>query len=153
MRNKGRKFTYRVTEVKKKSSQEVFSLIWCICICFSVPNIATFSFMLENGSYCSFSLPYLSKYTMLWFLSVTGKKMALKITVLASGKKWIQARHKDSFKVIVKFIRKGIHFQQTESGLSLEWEQWSQEGKRERNISCSSHRKWEQKLKMVVSIS
>jgi hypothetical protein len=48
--------------------------------------------------------------------------MALKITsVLASGKR-IQARRKDSVKVVVKFIRKGICFQQTESRLSPESE-------------------------------
>jgi hypothetical protein len=41
------------------------------------------------------------------------EKMALKITsVLALGRR-IQARYKDLAKVIVKFIRKGSHFQQT----------------------------------------
>jgi hypothetical protein len=56
---------------------------------------------------------------------VTGK-MVLKITsVLVSGRR-IQARRKDSVKVMVKFIRKGIRFQQTDSRSSLEreWE-WS----------------------------
>jgi hypothetical protein len=37
-------------------------------------------------------------------------------SVLVSGRRRIQARLKDLVKVIVKFIRKGIYFQQTESG-------------------------------------
>jgi hypothetical protein len=39
---------------------------------------------------------------------------------LGSGYGRIQARCKDSVKVTVKFIKKGIYFQQTERGLSLE---------------------------------
>jgi hypothetical protein len=47
--------------------------------------------------------------------------MILRITlVLAFSRRRIQERHKDLVKVTVKFIRKGIHFQQTESMLSLE---------------------------------
>jgi hypothetical protein len=43
--------------------------------------------------------------------------MVLKITlVFASDKRRIQARRKDSVKVTVRFIRKGICFQQTEVG-------------------------------------
>jgi hypothetical protein len=50
---------------------------------------------------------------------VITRKMVLKITlVLASGR--IQARCKDSVKVTVRFIRRGICFQKTESRLSLE---------------------------------
>jgi hypothetical protein len=49
---------------------------------------------------------------------------------------------KDLIKVTVKFIRRGIHFQQTKSGLSLE-RPTGFERERGRNISCSSHRKWE----------
>jgi hypothetical protein len=49
------------------------------------------------------------------------RKMTYKITsVPASNRRRIQARCKDSAKVIVKFIRKGLHFQQTESRLSPE---------------------------------
>jgi hypothetical protein len=60
--------------------------------------------------------------------------MLLKITsVLVSGRRRIQARHEDLVKVAVKFIRKGTGGE-----------------KRERSISCSLHRKWEQRLKMVV---
>jgi hypothetical protein len=50
---------------------------------------------------------------------VTGK-MALKITLVLVSCRRIQVRHKDSVKVTVKFIRKGLHFQQIEGGLSLE---------------------------------
>jgi hypothetical protein len=53
-------------------------------------------------------------------VSMLQEKMVLKITsVLASGRR-IQARCKHSVKVTEKFIRKGIHFQQTESRLSPE---------------------------------
>jgi hypothetical protein len=52
------------------------------------------------------------KYTwkLLWFLHLSGKRR-------------IQARCKNSVKVMVQFIRTGLHFQQTESGLSVEWDQ------------------------------
>jgi hypothetical protein len=47
---------------------------------------------------------------------VTGK-MALKITlVLVSHRRKIQASHKDSVKVIVKFIRKGYAFNRLKTG-------------------------------------
>jgi hypothetical protein len=52
---------------------------------------------------------------------VTGN-MVLKITQVLASSKRIQVRGKDSVKVTVKFIRKGLHFQQTESRFSLEWE-------------------------------
>jgi hypothetical protein len=51
--------------------------------------------------------------------------MALKIISVLPTSIRVQARCKDSVKVTVKFVRKEIHFQQTESKLSLEWEQWS----------------------------
>jgi hypothetical protein len=50
-----------------------------------------------------------------------------------SSRRRIQARHKDLVKVTVKFIRRGIRRE-----------------KKQRNISCSLPRKWEQRLKMVV---
>jgi hypothetical protein len=56
-----------------------------------------------------FSLPH----------SVTGK-MTLKVASIPVSSRRIQARSKDPVKVIVKFIRKGLHFQQTESELSRE---------------------------------
>jgi hypothetical protein len=47
--------------------------------------------------------------------------MALKITsVLASGRRRIQARCKDLVKVIIKFITRGIHFPRADSALSPE---------------------------------
>jgi hypothetical protein len=49
-------------------------------------------------------------------LSVTGKIALIITSVLVSGRR-IQVRHKGLVKVTVKFIRKGIHLQQTESGL------------------------------------
>jgi hypothetical protein len=44
----------------------------------------------------------------------------------------IQARHTSSVKVIAKFIRKGLHFQQTESRLSLQGDHWGQGTERKR---------------------
>jgi hypothetical protein len=79
--------------------------------------------------------------------------MVLKITsVLAFYRKRVQARCKDSVKVTVKFIRRGIFFQQTKDYLCSENNR-SGGRQRERDISCSPWRKWEQKLKMVVLIS
>jgi hypothetical protein len=76
------------------------------------------------------------------------ENMVLKITsVLVSVRRIIQARHKDLVKVTVKFIRKGIRLQQTESRLSLEREQ---KGEKERDVFYSPRKKWEQKLKVVV---
>jgi hypothetical protein len=47
--------------------------------------------------------------------------MALKITlVLEFGRRRIHAKHRDSVKVTVKFIRRGIHFQHSESRLCPE---------------------------------
>jgi hypothetical protein len=48
-------------------------------------------------------------------------------------------------KVTVKVIWKRICIQQTESWFFLEWEQQCQGRNKERDISCSSLRKWEQK--------
>jgi hypothetical protein len=52
---------------------------------------------------------------------VVTRKMGLKImSVLASGKRRIQARCKDLLKVTVQFVRRRICFQQTKSRFSLE---------------------------------
>jgi hypothetical protein len=47
--------------------------------------------------------------------------MALKMTsVLVSSRRRIEARLQDLVKITVKFIRKGVHVQQTEGGLSVD---------------------------------
>jgi hypothetical protein len=51
------------------------------------------------------------------------RKMVLKITLVLVHCRRIQARHKDLVKITLKFIRRGI------------------EGRKERSISCSPHRK------------
>jgi hypothetical protein len=53
-------------------------------------------------------------------LETVSGKMTLKITW--AGEEFRQ-ESKDVIKIIVKLIKKGIHFQQTESGLSLTREQ------------------------------
>jgi hypothetical protein len=64
---------------------------------------------------------------------IVPEKMVLKITsFLVFCMRRIKARCKDLVKVTVKFVRRGT---------------W---GEKERSISCSSYRKREQGLKMVV---
>jgi hypothetical protein len=62
---------------------------------------------------------YICSGQMQYFHLIT-RKMALKINLFLASSRRIQARCKDEIKVIVKFLRKGLYFQQTESGLSLE---------------------------------
>jgi hypothetical protein len=80
--------------------------------------------------------------------------MAFKITlVLASGRR-IQAGHKDSVEVTEKLVREEYTFNTLKEVFSsVRTTGWGGGRERERNLSCSPHRKLEQKLKMVVPIS
>jgi hypothetical protein len=55
-------------------------------------------------------------------VSVTRKPAHLFTLILASNEMRIQARHRSIVKVIEEFIRKRVHFQWTENGLSLKRE-------------------------------
>jgi hypothetical protein len=73
---------------------------------------------------------------------VTGN-MVLKITQVLASSKRIQVSGKDSVKVTVKFIGKGLHFQQTESGFSLEWEQGGGGGEKDTHTHTERERERE----------
>jgi hypothetical protein len=96
------------------------------------------SFILFSSFFFSYSLflPYLSRthFKSLWLFLATWIIGLIYFLSSTNAKNLFSFFFFFSVKVIVKFIRKGIHFQQTEGGLSLEWEQQGQGWEREKHF-------------------